>query len=157
MLKKDCPMGKYLYAMRQKVSLLNPNPNHDWLKIGILTYNENTQGKYLTDDRIRTMAQSGTILDTDRVYYLGTDKALAETIERQIHKNLKRDGYKPMQDITGTTGHSEWFKISVPDAVKYIEFVMEFKIWMFEEDPEAVVSKKIFENETFQKQYWDRI
>lgn len=157
MLKKECPMGRYLYIMRQKASILNPNPNHDWLKIGILTYNENTQGTYLTDDRRRMMAQSGSIMETDRVYYLGTDKGFAEKIERQIHKNLKKDGYNPMQDLTNTTGHSEWFNITVDEASKYAEMVLEFRIWMFDTYPESIISKELFENEKFKKQYWNRI
>lgn len=57
-------------------------------------------------------------------------KQIASGIEGRVHSILKARGFACLKDSSFTTGHSEWFKVSLDEAKDALAKAIRFEAWM---------------------------
>ena len=92
--------------------------SEEWHKIGKSSSKcgQNTPNDPLRE-RKRSLNQGNPRILTDKRYFL---TPYASIVEEKVHVKIRNLGYQNMHDLTKTTGHKEWWKISVNDASRII-------------------------------------
>lgn len=96
----------------------------DWHKIGISSSTAgNNKNKNDHHERTRALNQGnprGLVVKHSR-----GDLANAREIEDEITKRLRARGVENLHDITGKTGHGEWWKLNEEEARQIIDEVVD--------------------------------